>query len=712
MLRLPFAMNQTAARRLALGTTMLTSLGLAQTAFAQSQDDDCFEALVPQPAGCARSNSDIVVRMPTGDNTELVDTAPGGSFATDGFSISIDNETIAGAPAPIDPRRPADIASAQRDIDLRYDGLDPQRFLNVATSDLRAAYRAGETVRFRASANYPAYIARAEVRIIDRSARGRPTIATLPVQPNGTINWSMPDAGPGELAYVLRVYDAAGRYDETQPLELTRTDNAFDTHSTVGGPIVAAGEGEDRTRLRNIPTGGGRITAAGTVAPGAQVRVLGEEVPVDATGRFVVSRILPAGAHAIPVEVTQAGRTSTIVRDVVIPEREYFGVGLIDLTFGKRLEDDLASGDPDYDDTYSEGRLAGYITGTTARGYRYAASVDTGNGPLDEVFQRLDEKDPRRVIQRLDPDDVYPTYGDDSSSYDDAPTSGRVYLRVERNNTRFTWGDFKAGITGTDLLSSTRSLYGAEIRHQSQTVMANGQSRVNVTAYAASPDTLPQRDVLRGSGGSVYFLTRQDINGGSETLAVQVVDPVTGRVVSSRTLVEGVDYEIDYIQGVVILAQSLGSSTSGSCLISSGTAGDFDVNLVAQYEYTPTAGTLDGASAGGRAEVWATDQLRFGVTVMRENTGPADQEMKSADVRYEFGTSSFVEAEIAETEGPGFGSSFSSDGGLTINSSGPVAAGPARAYRIDANLDLQDLGLGTTGYVGLTMTARKTASQH
>ncbi|MEZ5777044.1 MAG: hypothetical protein R3E44_01640 [Paracoccaceae bacterium] len=681
-------------RTVAFGSTALALLLGAQPGLAQ--DSYCNEAMVPQPEDCRRANSDIVVDMVPGDNAELIDTRPGSGFGDLGFSISIDGDTVAGAPAPADPRRQADMDASAADIDVRYDGLDLRRMLNVSTTDLRAAYRAGETVTFRSSANYPAFIAKAELRIIDRAARGRPVIAVLPARPNGETSWTMPKEGSGDLAYVLRVYDAVGRYDETAPLDLIRTELAFDLDETIG-TVVAAGEGEDRTRLRNIPLRGGRITAAGTGArPGGIVRVMGEDVPVDASGAFVVSRILPAGDHVVEVDVD--GRR--VLRDVNVPAREWFYVGIADVTAGKRLRDDLASADPDYDETYVDGRLAGYAKGKTDRGYTITGSIDTGEGPIEDAFRRLNDKDPRRVIQRLDPEDLYPTYGDDSSAFDDAPTSGRFYLRVEREASSLTWGDFKADLSGAELLRNTRALYGAELRYASPSVTEGGDPRTKVTLYAAQPDTLPQRDILRGTGGSVYFLTRQDINGGSETISIEYVDPVTGRVVSRTTLTEGVDYEIDYIQGVVILASPLPSSASSGSLIGTG-SGALDVNLVASYEYTPTTGDLDGMAYGGRVEVWATEKLRFGVTAMTETTGLADQKMAGADIRYEIGEQSYVEAEIAHTDGPGFGRSLSTDGGLTITPSGVVGATGATAFRFDSRIELSDLGVANTGFVGV-----------
>ena len=52
---------------------------MAAPAFAEG-DEDCRDALEPQPAECERANSDIVVRMPIGENTEGVTPIPGPEF--------------------------------------------------------------------------------------------------------------------------------------------------------------------------------------------------------------------------------------------------------------------------------------------------------------------------------------------------------------------------------------------------------------------------------------------------------------------------------------------------------------------------------------------------------------------------------------------------------------------------------------------------------
>jgi hypothetical protein len=220
-------------------------------------------------------------------------------------------------------------------------------------------------------------------------------------------------------------------------------------------------------------------------------------------------------------------------------------------------------------------------------------------------------------------------------------------------------------------------------------------------AYAAQPDSLPQRDVLRGTGGSVYVLQRRDLMPRSETVTVEVVDPVTRRVVSTRTLAFGADYRIDYFQGTIILDAPLTGGVSVGGVVSGAPAGEFDANLVVQYEYVPTGGNLDGTAAGGRIEGWlAGDYLRLGITAADETTDSADLQVIAADARLRFSEGTFIDAEVAESRGNGFGQSFSNDGGLTYVAFGSVGTTTrAMATRVAGTLDIADVVAGGNGTV-------------
>jgi hypothetical protein len=247
-----------------------------------------------------------------------------------------------------------------------------------------------------------------------------------------------------------------------------------------------------------------------------------------------------------------------------------------------------------------------------------------------------------------------------------------------------------------------RSLYGASGVYKSDEVTSGGDNRLSVVAYAASPGTLAQRDVLRGTGGSAYFLKRQDITIGSETISIEVRDATTGLVLSRKTLVNGTDYEIDYIQGVIILNAPLNSSAATGSVIRDGAIGEGVVNLVAEYEYTPANGIADGLSAGGRAEAWLTDHLAVGVTALTEAGDLSDHHMVGADMRLLMTETTFLELEVARSEGMGEGQWVSTDGGLTfVNEFGPAPGEPAMAYRVAGQVDLADITGGRTeGAVG------------
>ena len=594
------------------------------------------------------------------------------AFAQDaGFAISIGGNPVAGDRAVADAARLTDVVRSAADIRVQADGLGVRPRL-----DLELVAVGDGTVVVQSRTNYPAWIARAEVRITDLTTGL--LIKLVPIDPNGTASIALPD---GEFAAVHRVYDVQGRFDETSAVSLAR------------GHAASEERGIDRTSSRRIPIAGGAVTVSGTgLAPGALVQTLGETIRPDASGDFVIQRILPVGDRAVPVRIIGGGENIYIEPFVSIPKSEWFTVATADLTFGK-----IFAG-PRKGDTYMLGRLAYYTNGKTVQGWEITSSADTGEDDLKDIFRDFDRKDPLGVLSRLDPDLAYPVYGDDSTLEKDAPTAGKFYFKAEKDNSSVLWGNYKGQISGSTYLRNERALYGFQGVYSSSEQTTQGEARIEATVYAAQPDMLPGREVFLGTGGSVYFLRRQDISIGTETLTIELRDPITGRVLQSRVLVAGRDYTINYIQGLITLTAPL-SSSSGGGLVSPPAGSAPQARLVAQYEYSPTSGDIDGFAYGGRVEGWVTNQLRLGVTGMVDRTDTADQTAIGADLRYEFGKSSYAEAEVARTDGPGFGSSFSADGGLIITSTGAVA-GTGQAVRFKIDVDLADLGLTAKGSVG------------
>jgi len=269
---------------------------------------------------------------------------------------------------------------------------------------------------------------------------------------------------------------------------------------------------------------------------------------------------------------------------------------------------------------------------------------------------------------------------------------------VEKDGNFGLWGDYQSRVAGSGYLRNERTLYGAQGHYATDATTARGDARATVDLYASQPDQLVGRDTFLGTGGSVYFLQRPDITTGTETLTVEVRDADTGRVTARQTLVEGRDYQINYTQGSITLSSPLSSATVGN-LIQTNPGGDAEVYLVAQYEFTPTTADVDGFSTGGRAEAWVSDDVRVGITGLQDDTGTADQTAVAADLRYEYGENSFVQLDYAESDGPGYGSSLSNDGGLTIDNTAAVA-GSGTAAKLEGQLDFGDLGSERRGVLG------------
>lgn len=672
----------TRTTRLFSTLTSVAALSLGAPAFGQGFDVDCTVQGRSLPADCTVPNAGEVVAVDVGANTEIDnDTAVLGD---NGFSISIDGETLVGDKRVEDLTRQTDIALSKADVQVKFDGLGARPALSLAITSDAKTYEAGDTVTFRSKTNYPAYIARGEVRIIDYSSRSGPrVVAVAPVAPNGTVSVRVP-AGD-DLVAVHRVYDARGRFDETEALGLNQN-----LRGDVGAVAADVDAGEDRTAIRRIAVSGGAVTVYGTgVRQGATVTTLGETVRPAPDGSFVVQRILPAGDTDVEVRVSGAGENVYLQRGISIPRSEWFGVATVDLTFGYRADGGKDAAGGSFERYYDRGRLAFYTKGKTQTGWEITASADTGEDALSEIFRNLDKKDPRHLLLRLDSDKAYPVYGDDSTIIEDAPTSGKFYFRAERDGNFVLWGNYKGNISGSALLRNERTLYGFQGRYATQEQTEKGQARASIDVYAAQPDNLPGRDVFRGTGGSVYFLQRQDLSIGSETLTVEIRDPDTGRVISRETLVYGRDYDINYLQGIVTLNRPLTGAVGGGTVVTDP-LGENTVQLTVNYEFTPTAGTVDGYAYGGRAQVWATDQVRLGFTGMVEQTDIADQTAVGADLRYELTDTTYLELEYAKTEGPGFGQSFSSDGGLIVTNTGPVG-GTGEAYLARGQVEFADL---------------------
>lgn len=640
------------------------------------------------------------------------------------FRVTVDGEPLAlgGESAGVneaDRQRCTDVALEKADIQVKYDDLAARPSLNVWVEEDVA--QRGAAVHFQGYANYVAWIARAEVRIFraGEAPTARPR-AVLPLAWEQRQAWTVPqaeegnfpggDLHEGDYQYVLRVYDSQGRYDETavKTLSVTARPRPLADRETPAREALT-GWGENALSLRNIPVQGGTVTVSGSkLAAGQRVQALGLPVPVDRQGKFVLRQILPAGPQAVEIRVEEAdGRSAVFRRNVSIPDNDWFYVALADLTVGrnvvnKRANAEMVSGDSDHyrNETYVDGRGAFYLKGKIKGEWLLTAAADTREQPLEDLFSNFSSKDPRYLLRNIDPDAYYPVYGDDSTTLDDAPTQGKFYVRLERGDSHVMWGNFHTGWSGSELMQYSRGLYGAKGRYVSEGATTFGERRTVAEAFAADPGTLPAREEFRGTGGSLYYLRHQDITQGSERIWVEVRDRDSGLVLERRMLTAGLDYDINYLQGRLLLESPLSSTASGSGLVQTGSLSGNPLHLVASYEYVPGMDKVDSLATGLRASHWVNDYLRLGLTAFRQGEDDTRQTLKGVDLMLRVAPGTTVQAEFARSTGAAGTLTSSADGGYGFQES---AAGSgnlaASAKRIEAKVDLAEVTESTRGNV-------------
>ncbi len=466
--------------------------------------------------------------------------------------------------------------------------------------------------------------------------------------------------------------------------------------------------GRNELEKQNIPMYGSRVRLHGQdVDKNFALQVNDRMVPIDTEGKFAVDYMLPVGQHNLDVEFMDQ---NCVVRDqadvaVEVDGKHMFIVALADFTasdssIGGSLEP--LSVDDRYDEDFLvEGRMAFYLKGKVRGKYLITAQLDTREEELSDILDNLDNKDPQQIFRRLDPDRYYPVYGDDSTTIADTDSIGRMYVRADWDNSHAMWGNFHTNYTGTEFAQYNRSLYGAQIDWHSNKANVNGDSRTTANVFVSENQTELGHSEFIGTGGSLYYLRHTDVLPGSDKVRVEIRDRDSDRVLENITLTRGVDYEIDEIQGRLLLARPLMQITRllAPTLIRDQALDGNAAILIADYEYIPDGFSPDHVGYGGRASHWFGDHLQIGGTYVAENRGGSsdDYTLGAVDVKIQAAPHTYIKMEFAQTEENQVERFLSNDGGLRFDTLGANVNQPGRdgsAYAVEARMNTREW-LGT-----------------
>ena len=619
-----------------------------------------------------------------------------------------------------DIQRCTDVAMGEADIQFGFDSLRSAPRLSVTAKPSKIAVSRiidYETlvspVQFRMYTNYSHFIERAEIRVFEngQSVESEP-LDVIEIEVDEIATWkpyaAWFRAPVYELAYVLRAYGTDGNFDETAPQPLwvlydqveRRPETKVADEGFEPDPALYASYGENGLSLHNIGLSSGTVSVRGSGVPAEHaVYVAGRPVPVDKYGSFVTEEILPEGAHTVEVAVVdEQGSGELYLRDLEFKSNDWFYVGMADLTLSQSSASgpiDLLQGQNparDYNSN-ADGRLAFFVNGKFGDHWKLTASADTREGSLSDMFSNFMDKSPDSLFRRIDPDYHYPTFGDDSTVAEMAPTMGKFYVRLSDDNNYGQWGNFKVGYMNNELAQVDRGLYGGNVHYQSDDATDFGDQKFAIDAFAAEPGTVPSREEFRGTGGSLYFLNRQDILVGSERVRIEIRDKASGIVTGVLNLAPVMDYDVDYLQGRIVLAEPLNSTVDDNLLVRSNALSGDEAYLVVRYEYTPGFDEIDSLSVGGQAHVWLGEYLKVGVTSNVNEQDDVDNSLNAVDLTLRLASQSWLKVQQARTEGLVSMPLQSTDGGFEFVGYDPASFvnAIADARRADISLSSNDL---------------------
>ncbi|MGF1645220.1 MAG: SdrD B-like domain-containing protein, partial [Thiotrichales bacterium] len=255
-----------------------------------------------------------------------------------------------------------------------------------------------EAVPFQIHSNYASFIARWEIAIYADNDRdlvrplkvlsGEQLSNAVAVEWDGRFdNGDAPRPG-SQLSYVLRVYDTAGRWDETvsRSLQVVERRSVRKDDKRIARMMQQAADaihGQTQLAKQTIPVAGSRVRIHGAdLDPDFTLTINDEPIRVGENGRFAIEQQLPVGNYLFDVTVTDKdGLRWDRKLGVDVTGKYFFLVGIANLTVGQNdVSGNIAplNGDDHFDeDVFVDGRAAMYLKGKIQGKYLLTAQFDT-----------------------------------------------------------------------------------------------------------------------------------------------------------------------------------------------------------------------------------------------------------------------------------------------------------------------------------------------
>ena len=587
--------------------------------------------------------------------------------------ITVDGEPIDDPGRSLaDIQRCTDVALEKADIQFRFDDLEADAAARVTSQPIAAPVAADSgtapPVRFRMYTNYPYFI----------DALGGPDLragAVAQAEPLAVV-----PVGRGRHRGVAArggvVPGTGARRSSTCCAATTRRGTSTRPHRSRSGWCTASRPRRTRAERRCSPATARRARRRGTsrsAAP-APSRVHGSgipprahrsgwpgaPVPVDEHGNFVGEVILPSGVHTVEVAVLdEAGNGELFLRDLEFPRKRLVlrrhrrsDPGAEPAAAASRMR--CSGRERALRQRLVGGRPARLLSERQVRrGLEADGERRHARGPVKDLFSNFLDKSPESLFRRIDPDYSLPDLRRRRHGRGDGADPGQV-LRQARARTRTTrmWGNFKVGYLDNELAQVDRGLYGGNVHYQSLVDHPLRRAALALDGFAAEPGTVPSREEFRGTGGSLYYLRRQDLLTGSERVRIEIRDKDSGLVTGVVHLRPTLDYDIDYLQGRILLTEPLPAAVGDDLLVrNQGLSGDEAWLVVAVRVHARLRRASTRSPPAARATTGSTTTSALGLTASHDKADGDDSTLYAGDVTLRMSTDSWLKVQAGRSEG-------------------------------------------------------------
>ncbi len=304
------------------------------------------------------------------------------------------------------------------------------------------------------------------------------------------------------------------------------------------------------------------------------------------------------------------------------PRKEWILVGFLEGSVGYRvLKDNLEKID-------SKDKIYSNLMGSF-----FAKGKIKGNFLLTIAYDSTKDKKNVDLFHKVDPNEYYMIYQDNSLNGYDAQSQRKLYLKIEKKQFYALFGDINTDLEVNKLSKYSRSFNGFKSEYNGDRFLYN--------IFVSDSKNIFVKDEIKADGTSgAYNLRYKDILINSERVFIEVRDRNHPNIVIQKTPMRRFfDYSIDYTNATIYFKEPIFST-------------DFNLNpkyIVIDYEIK--SNSISNLLYGGRVGAKFYDgRVETGISYIKEDLNLNQKTLKAIDTKINIFKNLQFNAEYAKTK--------------------------------------------------------------